>query len=41
LPSKFNDLDINEKAFVIAAIQIKSEKEKKESAKIKNKSKKK
>ena len=41
LPSKFNDLDDNEKAFIIAAIQIKTEKEKKESAKMKNKGKKK
>lgn len=41
LPSKFNDLDDNEKAFVIAAIQKRQEKEKKEAARLKNKGKKK
>lgn len=37
LPSTFLNLDENEKAFVIAAIQIKTENEKKEMAKVKKK----
>ncbi|WP_346697888.1 hypothetical protein [Thomasclavelia spiroformis] len=39
LPSDFLALDINERAFIIAAIDIKIEKEKEEAKKLKAKSK--
>lgn len=39
LPSQFLSLDINERAFIVAAIDIKIEKEKEEAKKIKAKSK--
>lgn len=39
LPSVFMNLDRQEKAFVIACIQLRAEAEKKEAAKIKNKAK--
>mgnify|MGYP000112608298 FL=1 len=39
LPSTYSELDMNEKAFIIAAIQIKSENEKKQKAKMKSKKK--
>nr|DAW39740.1 MAG TPA: hypothetical protein [Caudoviricetes sp.] len=35
MPSTYINLDMQEKAFIIAAIQIKAEKEKKESDKMK------
>lgn len=41
LPSEFSNLPKNEKAFIIAAIDIKIEQEKQEAKKIKVKSKKK
>lgn len=39
LPSQFLSLDINERAFIVAAINIKTEKEKEEAKKLKAKSK--
>ena len=35
MPSEYCNLDMNEKAFIIAAIQIKAEHEKKENDKLK------
>lgn len=39
LPSQFLSLDVNERAFIVAAINIKIEKDKEEAKKLKSRSK--